>query len=127
MKKLIMWFMALTCAVILSGCGNPSIDVVNEFYSALRADDFKKAEGFMTPATSEQLRGNRNIKKIIAAIRMSKDAVATEVVKESEREGVKKSVVRATCNSTTLYFVVITNGNEYKISDIAEDAYHVSL
>ena len=131
MKKLIICCIALTCAAILSGCGKkPSTDVVEDFYTAIRIDNREESdkivERVLTPRALENLDSDRDMKRIFAEIRMSKDNVEIDVVKEKEEDGVKKSVVLGKCNSTKLYFVVKYKDGEYKISDIAGDAYHVS-
>ena len=131
MKKLIMCCIALTCAAILSGCGKkPSTDVVEDFYTAIRIDNREEsdkiAERVLTPQALQDLDSNRDMKRIFAEIRMSKDNVEIDVVKEKEVDGVKKSVVLGKCNSTKLYFVVKYKDGVCKISDIAGDAYHVS-
>lgn len=125
-----MCCIALTCAAILSGCGKSNTDVVEDFYTAIRMDNREEAnkivESVLTQEESQNLRYNRDIKRIFAEIRMSKDDVEIDVVKEKEEDGVKKSVVLGKCNSTKLYFVVVKKDGECKISDIAGDAYHVS-
>ena len=130
MKKLIMCCIALTCAAILSGCGKSNTDVVEDVYTAIRMDNLEEADKFtesvLTQQVQQNLRSNRDLKRIFAEIRMSKDDVEIDVVKEKEVDGVKKSVVLGKCNSTKLYFVVVKKDGECKISDIAGDAYHVS-
>ncbi len=130
MKKLIMCCIALTCAAILSGCGKSNTDVVEDFYTAIRMDNREESnkiiESVLTHEEFQNLRSNRDIKRIFAEIRMSKDDVEIDVVKEKEEDGVKKSVILGKCNSTKLYFIVDKKDGECKISDIAGDAYHVS-
>ena len=86
----------------------------------------KIIESVLTQEENQNLRFNRDMKRIFAEIRMSKDDVEIDVVKEKEVDGVKKSVVLGKCNSTKLYFIVDKKDGECKISDIAGDAYHVS-
>ena len=154
MKKLIMCCIVLTCAAILSGCGNSSveaesgshskeavsgnscIEAVEDFYAALRTDDRKKSDEMVQkvvhPFFLGELRSDRenvrDLKKIFPKIRKSKEKVVTEVVKEEELQGGrKKSIVRATSNSITLYFDVCTEEEGWKIIDITKDRFAIGL
>ena len=132
MKKLIMCCIALTCAAILSGCGNPSVEVVEDFYAALRTDDREKSNEMVQkvvhPYCLEDLKRDRNLKKIFREIADSKEEVIAEVVKEEELQGGrKKSIVRATYNSKTLYFAVCTEEDGRKIVTITEDRFAIGL
>ena len=130
MKKLGIWCAVFACVVILAGCGKSNTDVVEDFYTAIRMDNREEAgkiiESVLTQEENQNLRFNRDMKRIFAEIRMSKDDVEIDVVKEKEEDGVKKSVILGKCNSTKLYFIVDKKDGECKISDIAGDAYHVS-
>lgn len=150
MKKLIMCCIVLTCAAILSGCGNSSveaesrspskeavsgnscIEAVEDFYAALRTDDREKSnemfQKVVHPYCLEDLKRDRNLRKIFREIADSKEEVIAEVVKEEELQGGrKKSIVRATCNSKTLYFAVCTEEDGRKIVTITDDRFAIGL
>ncbi len=154
MKKLIIGSVALTCAAIFSGCGkssveaesgssskeavsgNSCIEAVEDFYAALRTDDRKKSDEmiqkvldpFLCKALRSDRKDVRDLKKIFPKIRKSKEKVVTEVVEEEELQGgTKKSIVRATSNSITLYFAVITREEGWKIMTITKDPMAVGV
>ena len=116
--------------------GNSCIEAVEDFYAAVRTDDRKKSDEMiqkvLDPFLFKDLRSDRehvrDLKKIFPEIRKSKEKVVTEVVKEAELEGGrKKSIVRATSNSITLYFAVITGEEGWKITTITEDPLRVGV
>jgi hypothetical protein len=127
MKKLIIPCIVLLCSIILSGCGNPHTNIVKDFYTAVRSEDFGAADKYLAPGVDERLRNNRAVKKVFASVRLSKTE-KIEVVKRVKKDGSKISVIKVTVDTdnATLFFVIAEIDGVSKITDISEDAYHVS-
>ena len=111
MKKLIMCCIALTCAAILSECGNPHADIVKEFLTTVQSGDHEKIAKFtkqyFTIGLEEQLRYNKETKKFFKEISIAKKPVETKVVNERKGDGARQTVIRAESNGKFLYIVVL--------------------
>ena len=126
MKKPIMLGVALACATLVTGCGNPHEKMVKEMYAVVQSGDRDKADKFceqnFAPGLEDLLKYNRDTKKVFGAISESKEAVKTEILKTLAEDGGKASIMSAKCDGTTLYFVVgAEKGKDDKIMFITTD------
>ena len=117
MKKLMMVCVALVCATVLTGCGNPHEKVVKEMYLAVSSgdnDEMKKfAEANFAPGLEDVLKYNKDTNKVFQKLSESEGFAKTEVLKTFKKDGYKFSVISARCEGTTLYCVV--GGKDGKI------------
>ena len=117
MIKLVM---ALSCAVMLVGCGGSQSKhekIVKEVYSIIQTGNNQAADKFWKENVSQQFQdvcsrrpekiNSSEFKKAFGIIAKSKDKVALKVIKSFEKDGiVMASAIEAQCAGTTLYFVV---------------------
>ena len=128
MKKLLMLGVALACAALVTGCGNPHEKMVRKLYAAIQSGDRERLDQFaeknFAPGLSDQLKWDKSMKDVKRAfgkVAGSKNPVTVEAVKSVEREGFKGSVVVAKCDGSTLYFVVgAEKGNDDRIRLITD-------
>ena len=124
MKKLMLLvYVALFCAMALTGCGKSHEKVVKEMYLAVGSgdnDEMRKfAEANFAPGLDEALKDNKGTKKVFKKISESEGFAKTEVLKTFKKDGSKFSVISARCDGTTLFFVV--GGTDDKIVLITTD------
>ncbi len=114
---------ALVCATVLTGCGNPHEKVVKEMYLAVSSgdnDEMKKfAEANFAPGLEDVLKYNKDTKKVFQKLSESEGFAKTEVLKTFKKDGYKFSVISARCEGTTLYCVV--GGKDDRIVFVTAD------
>jgi len=122
MRRIMLSSLAIVCAMLLSGCGNPHEKMVKGLYAAVQSGDQKKAMENFAPGLDDMLKYNKNTKKVFRTVSESKEPVKTEIIKTLSENGGKMSIISAKCDGTTLYFVVGgEKGKDDKILFISTD------